>query len=435
MLRHALAKSSATPAFHETPKQTMNTRKRHSLHSLIALGAALITLLPCAASAAPALEYESVRSFTTLVVREGADPLGWLVQSPDGVGWDGTGLWVAECTGTTFAKLDPNDGKLIETFSLPDQDQTEHLVWDGSFLWGVVHLKPGTGPHDHIPDGRLIKIDPTTKTIVKTIDLPFMDATTMSPMGLAYDGKYFYSMDVKNLDIYQIDPETGAGTDTPWMKTPTLDGKVVNNPCGISYDAKSGCFWIADLTLGKFVVMDPKSGEVPYVLDPPDNPDPTKYGNYRPGLKKLFTGSAHDGRRVWVVDEMEGNPLVWELDVTFPSSGPCAHSVTSGEACGATGTPCDPNIAACIGESGDARCEPLCGTGKPACAAGTSCQTSGGIDVCLTGDPSAAPSGGGGDGGGCACVTGARASVGGLAALLMLLAPLLAVLRRKSRRS
>ena len=44
------------------------------------------------------------------------------------------------------------------------------------------------------------------------------------------------------------------------------------------------------------------------------NPDPTKYGKFRPDhVKQLFTGMTTDGERVWIVDEMEGNPLVYEI--------------------------------------------------------------------------------------------------------------------------
>ena len=134
------------------------------------------------------------------------------------------------------------------------------------------------------------------------------------------------------------------------MQGLTIDGEPIY-PCGLSWDEHS-CMWISDLNKGLFIQVDPTTGEAISYLDPPDNPDPAKYGAFRPSyVTKLFTGMTTDGRRVWAVDEVEGNPLVYEVAVDFPTTGPCAHPVETGEFCVPEGEPFCGRDALCVGEA------------------------------------------------------------------------------------
>jgi hypothetical protein len=263
----------------------------------------------------------------------------------------------------------------------------DHLAWDGSHLWGVVHSMPN---HTGAPDGRLIKIDLEQKKVVKTIEVPFRDAATMTPMGLAWDGKYLWTNDAENRAFYRIDPETGEGKDQPYISSLSVKGHPVS-PCGISWDGHR-CLWISVLSLDAYVQVDPKSKQVVSFLLPPDNPDPTKYGKFRPDhVKQLFTGMTTDGRRVWVVDEIEGNPLVYELDVDFPTTGPCAHPVEVGEACVPDGEPYCFSEATCFGATDKTTCHQTCDRSAPDCPDGSTCWTKPEVgDVCIPGDSSGA---------------------------------------------
>ena len=341
----------------------------------------LVVWRPAQAQELEPLAYETVTSFSTLFGREGRDPLRWEVNGPDGIAWDGSGIWVTGCDSMVFGKLDVTGG-LIEQFRLPGMEMADHLAWDGEYLWGVVHSMPGQpGP----PDGRIIKTDTAAAEVVHTIEVPFRNANTMSPMGLAWDGTYLWSMDPDNQDIYRIDPVTGEGKDRPIYKTPIINGQRVA-PCGISWDGHS-CLWMSVLSHGVYLQIDPRTGEAVSYISPPDNPDPTRFGAFRPpGVTKLFTGMTTDGDRVWVVDEIEGNPLIYELDVEFPTTGTCAHPVEIGQACVMGGQPYCDNNAICFTQGAASTCHARCTRAAGDCPEGSTCWTQPEVgDVCIPG--------------------------------------------------
>jgi hypothetical protein len=345
-------------------------------------GVIALTLLPAVATAkgATELKYKVVKSFSSLVERKGTNVLKWEVNSTDGLAWDGSGLWMSGCDTMLFAKVDTN-GKLIDKFMLPGMVMADHLAWDGKYLWANLHSMPGdSGP----PDGRLIQIDTKARKIIKTIEVPFRDAATMTPMGMAFDGTYLWSNDPKNGSFYRIDPKTGAGKDKPYWDSLTINGKKIG-PCGISWDGHR-CLWISDLNLDAFIQVDPKTGQAVSFLMGPNNPDPTKHGKFRPDhVKQLFTGMTTDGKgRVWIVDELEGNPLVYEIDVDWPTTGPCAHPVDDGQACKSGGEPYCYNTSVCHDDGGKQLCRTKCDRKKPSCSKGQVCWvTAKDGEVCL----------------------------------------------------
>lgn len=343
----------------------------------------LVSVLFSSASLAagpPELKYKVVKSFSPLFDRTDPNPLRWEVNSTDGLAWDGSGIWVSGCDSMVFAKLDVN-GALVDQFMLPGMEMADHLAWDGKYLWAVVHSMPNmAGP----ADGRMIQIDTKARKIINTVEVPFRDKKTMVPMGLGWDGKYLWSLDPANKNIYRIDPKTGAGKDKPLFKNPVINNSEISS-CGISWDGHS-CLWISDLNLGAYFQVDPKTGKIVSYLVPPNNPDPQKFGPFRPArVKKLFTGMTTDGDRVWVVDEVEGNPLVYELDVDFPKTGPCAHPVKAGETCTVGGQPFCKSDAVCHGSGATAICRKSCDPAAktPGCKTGEACWRKGSAGVCL----------------------------------------------------
>ncbi|MCC6748183.1 MAG: hypothetical protein IT371_11020 [Deltaproteobacteria bacterium] len=266
------------------------------------------------------LSYKIVRTLSTIYDRSAKNPIDWKINSPDGIAWDGQALWVSACDSPVFSRVDPITGKVLKEIALGSGTFIDHLDWDGRYLWGAVHSMPG---HVGTPDGRLIQVDPQLGKIVKTIEVPFRDAETMSPMGLSWDGTYLWSTDVKDRAIYRVDPRTGAGKDVPIFKTPSINGTQIV-PCGVTWN-HHGCLWISDLSLGAFFLVEPVTGSLIAYFEPPDNPEPTKFGTFRPAsVTKLFTGMATDGKRTWILDELEGNPLIYEVAVDLPNSGVCA---------------------------------------------------------------------------------------------------------------
>lgn len=330
-------------------------------------------------AAADALTFEVENVFSTIYDQSGPNPLAWDVNGTDGIAWDGTGLWVTSCDTMTFAKFDVVTGLVMDEFTIPGMVMADHIAWDGQYLWGNIHSMPGDPPPY---DGALVQIDIDTQSVVRTIEVPFRDANSMTPMGTAWDGQYLWTHDPRNGYIYRIDPETEEGKDDPYFESLTYNGNQLGI-CGISWDEHS-CLWVSDLNLGAYFQVVPETGEVVSYLVPPDNPDPTKYGDFRPpSVTKLFTGMSTDGRRVWIVDEIEGNPLVYQLKVNFPSTGPCAHPVENGESCQPSGQPfCFPE-SVCYGDLGSETCRPRCDMEGQECDTGFACGGLNGDPVCL----------------------------------------------------
>jgi len=353
----------------------------------VALTAGLAGLcLPSLATAAPyELEYEVENVFSTIYDQSGFEPLYWPINGTDGLAWDGEGVWASSCDSMLIAKFDPETGEVIDELSYPADAHDfmmDHMAWDGQYLWGNVHSMPGD---DEPYMGHLLQIDIETGEEVRRIEVPFRDADSMTPMGTAWDGQYLWTQDPRYGEYYRIDPETEEGTDEPFLSGLRYNFNAIS-PCGISWDGYS-CLWISDLNHGYYFQVEPLTGEVVSYIDPPDNPDPAKYGQYRPpSVTKLFTGMTTDGDRVWIVDEIEGNPLLYQIDVDFPTTGLCAHPVDDGESCEPDGEPFCFDSSFCMGESGAAACVQSCEVEGQECDAGFVCGDTDGNPVCVEDD-------------------------------------------------
>ncbi len=320
------------------------------------------------------LSYTVTNSFSTIYEETDDWSLYWPINGTDGLAWDGEGVWASSCDSMLLAKFDPETGDVIDEIEYPEDAHhmmVDHMAWDGQYLWGNVHSMPGD-PEPHM--GHLIAIDTATGDVAKKIEVPFRDADSMTPMGTAWDGEYLWTQDPRYGEYYRIDPETGEGADTPYWDDLRFNNRPIY-PCGVSHDDYS-CMWISDLNKGYYIQVDIETGEVVSYLEPPDNPDPDKYGEYRPdSVTKLFTGMTTDGRRVWVVDELEGNPILYQLDVDFPNTGLCAHPVENGETCVPDGEPFCFSESACAGDSGAEVCTPRCDVAGQECGEGFECST------------------------------------------------------------
>ncbi len=336
---------------------------RASLRIASALALVVGLVFPLGAGAqVPELTYTVVRSWSTLYDTSVLpNPAYGPVNSPDGIAWDGSGLWVTQCGGENFARFDET-GNFLEAFSLPGGEFADHLAWDGTYMWANLHSHPDdprASDPTASPTGRLIQIDIASHEIVRTIEIPWAD-WRMAPMGLGWDGQRLWTNSHMDKELFSIDPDTLEGLETPAFMNPV---NPFNPPdrvraCGNAFDGQS-CLWVSDLSTGVYFQVDTTTGEIASYLRPPDNPDPTRYGSFRPPeVRKLFTGMTTDGEdRVWIMDEIEGNPLVYEINVDFPTTGPCAHPVALGEACVPGGEPFCRTGAVCAGEAGAETCQ------------------------------------------------------------------------------
>lgn len=89
-----------------------------------------------------------------------------------GLAWDGTNLWVSEWLKYQIHKLDPKDGKVLQSFDSPGKTKeapTLGLAWDGAFLWATQSSGGSMAP---VPEssqaitGAIYKLNPKNGAVV-----------------------------------------------------------------------------------------------------------------------------------------------------------------------------------------------------------------------------------------------------------------------------
>ncbi|MGB8658518.1 MAG: transglutaminase domain-containing protein [Candidatus Zixiibacteriota bacterium] len=179
---------------------------------------------------------------------------------PTGLTFDGKYLWNCDRKTDMLYKIDPDDGKVVDSLPSPGF-QPVGLTWDGKFLWNV-----------DAEENLIFQIDPKTGVALKTLSAP-----SQKSEGLAWDGKYLWLADVGNQQIQQI--STDDGTTITSIPAPS------SNPGGLAYDGKY--LWVSDRISNTIYMVTPERGDVILFFDSP--------GPYARGL-------AWDGKSLWNVD-------------------------------------------------------------------------------------------------------------------------------------
>lgn len=189
-------------------------------------------------------------------------------QSPLGIAWDGSALWVVDTSDFETYKLyrvDPQSGSVLSSLAIttiiPDG-----LAWDGDRLW----LVDGA-------EGRLLQIDPTNGKVLKALVAP-----GTFPTGIAWDGSALWVADADTLKIYKLNPITARVIES-------FDAPG-DFPTGLAWDGQF--LWHLDTT--SIYKLDPKDGTIVAEYEAP-----------RPQLADL----TWDGQFLWATDE-ENKQLV-----------------------------------------------------------------------------------------------------------------------------
>jgi PKD repeat protein len=189
-------------------------------------------------------------------------------QSPLGIAYDGSALWVVDTTDLETSKLyrvDPQSGSVLKSFDAPTI-APDALAWDGSRLW----LVDGA-------ESKLLQIDPSNGKVLKTLDAP-----GTYPTGIAHDGTALWVADADELKIFKVNPLTGKVIDS--FDAPGYF------PQGLAWDGKY--LWHLDAA-------------IIYKLDPSDGTVLAEYEAPREQLVDL----TWDGQYLWATDG-EGKQLV-----------------------------------------------------------------------------------------------------------------------------
>jgi len=140
-------------------------------------------------------------------------------------------------------------------YSFDDIDVIGGVAFDGEAIW----FSDGT-------NHRLVRIDPATGQVLKTID--GLDVRT----GTAFDGRYLWQVGTGCL--LKIDPEAGTCVGSIPLAT---DEQVTGLSCA------EGAIWVALWHAQKILEIDPESGDVQRTID----------------TQRFVTGIAWLGEELW----------------------------------------------------------------------------------------------------------------------------------------
>ena len=124
-------------------------------------------------------------------------PDGVPIGALDHMAFDGSVLWAADWHGILY-KLDPSDGHLLGTLDVGTVcSSIQGLGWDGTRLW----LAGGT-------DQAIHAIDPATGQMIRSFSIP----GTIYPSGISFGGGVLWVMGAVGAGgtIYKLNPEDGS---------------------------------------------------------------------------------------------------------------------------------------------------------------------------------------------------------------------------------
>jgi len=198
-----------------------------------------------------------------------------------GLAWDGKNLWVVDQKSRTLFKLN-QDGQVIKKFSAPSYWPVG-LTFDGKTLW-LVDERGGIPKIDDFYQGYIYQIDTATGNIIKSQELPFVQ-----PVGIAFDGTYFWTIDDKEKKLISFSGEDGTAFKEYVYPAPGC--------LGIAYGNKY--LWIGNHLRNEIYMVDPSNGKVLKIL-----PTPGEY------IRDL----AYFNNALWVLDSQTDSVYLLQID-------------------------------------------------------------------------------------------------------------------------
>lgn len=223
--------------------------------------------------------------------------------------WDGTHLWLAHGEGE-MSRYNPSDGEKVSHF------QTEHgelrgLSFDGEDLWAA---ESGTG--------ELHRIDPRNGRDLESIPSPVSERGKMSrPSGLAWDGEALWNNDTRTVYCGRADEDLTVRFQPGMATEKGFDG-IHDCPFGLAYGA--GHLWVGENSRDRIYMIDPDGYEVVDSMEAPgDFVNGLAYGD--DGLWVATNdGKEDDIHRLSLSLEEEGNEIKREVELQVrpnPTSG------------------------------------------------------------------------------------------------------------------
>ncbi len=146
---------------------------------------------------------------------------------PQGVGFDGTNIWVANATSRTLTKIDPRANAVLATIDVPGSPTG--IAFDGAHIWVALAGIPS----------RATKIDPVTNSIVAHVPVG------ANPQGLVFDGTNLWVANSGSNSVTRIDPVANAVVATV---------SVEAFPTALAFDGTS--IWVTSYTTNSMSKID-----------------------------------------------------------------------------------------------------------------------------------------------------------------------------------
>jgi len=186
------------------------------------------------------------------------------------LGWDGKYLWKFKQAGCCdLLKIDPETGKIIDSFENPGIAQDHGIAFDGNNLW-----------INDFSALKVFEVSPETGKILSFFDIPWEGS---GASGITWDGEFLYLIswppDPRECYLYKVDRE-GNLIDTIRIKG--VSGQA------ITFDGKY--FWIGEC--GQWICKIDKEGHL---------------------IGKIYAvaegtwAMAHDGKYLWTLQRTNEN--------------------------------------------------------------------------------------------------------------------------------
>ncbi len=211
-------------------------------------------------------------------------------------------IWVLNSDDSTVSKLDAESGEVVKTFGAGGT-LTDLAVGEGAVWVGIGEASPG--PLTEINTTRILQVDPTTATVVRTISLP----GRASALGGGSGGHRLLGtsqLAVGAGAVWAVTPDSGVARIDP------SSGAVLKLPVPRAQSVAAGRegVWLLSADRPELIQINPRSNaerrRIPVATD---------------SLDALAVG----GGSLWATDLGEG--LLWRI---VPKKNPIARTIETG---------------------------------------------------------------------------------------------------------
>lgn len=228
--------------------------------------------------------------------------------SPFGLAFDGSSVWVASNQSDTVSKVNPATGLAVNV-TLPAGSGPFDVAFDGTNIWATDNLS-----------GKVSKIVASTGAVVGSgFNTSLVSPVAGSgPVGIAFDGTSIWVANSAAGTVSKINPATGA-IEAEFQTSVGIPGVLPEDasPTGVAFDGSN--IWVTNNLTGTVSKIDRSNNTfVEFETNNGQQPQPW--------------GVAFDGTNIWVANDVTNsvvkmNPLTGGILSSFPTGGTLPQEV------------------------------------------------------------------------------------------------------------